>query len=137
MIIHRVDESVIEQFFKNDYRDRGMLKWGGFFLSDHTSALKKMKATRPEKQLPQQDIVQIGKFLNSAWKSKQLVHIQLMALKNEKVESYTGIVQGYRDANIILRQNNESQSLITVNLEDIRNVHKYISSKSWKNGIDK
>ncbi|ODP92844.1 hypothetical protein [Levilactobacillus brevis] len=33
--------TIAEQFLKNKYHDRGMLKWQGFFLSDHTSAIKK------------------------------------------------------------------------------------------------
>ncbi|ANN47739.1 hypothetical protein A6F53_00065 [Levilactobacillus brevis] len=32
---------IAEQFLKNKYHDRGMLKWQGFFLSDHTSSIKK------------------------------------------------------------------------------------------------
>ncbi|KRO15918.1 hypothetical protein [Lacticaseibacillus saniviri] len=33
-------EATAANFFKNDYQDRGMVKWQGYFLSDHTSALK-------------------------------------------------------------------------------------------------
>lgn len=32
---------IAEQFLKNKYHDRGMLKWQVFFLSDHTSAINK------------------------------------------------------------------------------------------------
>lgn len=32
---------VATEFFKNDYHDRGIKKWGGFFLSEHTADLKK------------------------------------------------------------------------------------------------
>lgn len=35
---------VAEQFFKYDYHDRGIKKWGGFFLSEHTAELKKQAA---------------------------------------------------------------------------------------------
>ncbi|KAA8433589.1 hypothetical protein FKV73_02675 [Weissella paramesenteroides] len=37
------DEALQEQlkraahFFEHDYQDRGMVKWQGFFLSDHTA----------------------------------------------------------------------------------------------------
>lgn len=30
---------IITNYFKNDYRERGIVKWQGFFLSDHTSQL--------------------------------------------------------------------------------------------------
>ncbi len=36
--------SLVANYFKNDYRERGLIKWRGFFLSDHTSALKKWQA---------------------------------------------------------------------------------------------
>lgn len=36
------DPNLVRQFFTNDYHDRGMKKWQGFFLSDHTSSLSKM-----------------------------------------------------------------------------------------------
>lgn len=34
---------VAERFFKYDYHDRGIKKWGGFFLSEHTAELKKFE----------------------------------------------------------------------------------------------
>ncbi|MEM0563096.1 hypothetical protein WMC37_10065 [Leuconostoc mesenteroides subsp. mesenteroides] len=34
--------ALINNYFQYDYRDRGIKKWRGFFLSDHTSALRKM-----------------------------------------------------------------------------------------------
>lgn len=32
---------MINNYFQNDYRERGKVKWNGYFLSDHTSALKR------------------------------------------------------------------------------------------------
>ncbi|WP_289978555.1 hypothetical protein [Lactobacillus sp. UCMA15818] len=37
----KIDDEFAEYFFKNFYQDRGMRKWQGSFLSDHTQALKK------------------------------------------------------------------------------------------------
>lgn len=34
-------DDVANDFFKNYYKDRGKIKWSGFFLSEHTAALKK------------------------------------------------------------------------------------------------
>lgn len=34
-------EEIAQYFFTNDYKDRGILKWQGFFLSDHKNSLKK------------------------------------------------------------------------------------------------
>lgn len=34
---------VADNFFKYYYHDRGKIKWSGFFLSEHTAALKENK----------------------------------------------------------------------------------------------
>ena len=31
-------------FFSHDYQDRGMVKWQGYYLSDHTEDVKKKEA---------------------------------------------------------------------------------------------
>jgi hypothetical protein len=36
-----VFSKMINNYFENDYRERGKVKWNGYFLSDHTSALKR------------------------------------------------------------------------------------------------
>ncbi|SOB38355.1 conserved hypothetical protein [Latilactobacillus sakei] len=37
----RFDNKLVTQFLKHDYHDRGMMKWQGFYLSDHTSVRAK------------------------------------------------------------------------------------------------
>ena len=34
--------ALVTNYFQHDYRERGIKKWRGFFLSDHTSALKRV-----------------------------------------------------------------------------------------------
>lgn len=34
-------DAVADNFFKYHYHDRGKIKWQGFFLSEHTAALKR------------------------------------------------------------------------------------------------
>lgn len=36
-------DNVANDFFRNYYNDRGKIKWSGFFLLEHTAALKKNK----------------------------------------------------------------------------------------------
>ncbi|MCI1923190.1 MAG: hypothetical protein LKJ64_03860 [Lentilactobacillus buchneri] len=47
----KFDMDIVNNFFKHDYHDRGMAKWQGFFLSDHTAALKKQKAKEAQQQI--------------------------------------------------------------------------------------
>ena len=41
MLNHYIDDKTVQNFFDYYYHDRGMLKWQGFMLSDHVSALRK------------------------------------------------------------------------------------------------
>ncbi len=34
------DDRLVQRFFEHDYRDRGVIKWQGFYLSDRTADLK-------------------------------------------------------------------------------------------------
>lgn len=36
-------DNVVTDSFQNYYQDRGKIKWSGFFLSEHTTALKTNK----------------------------------------------------------------------------------------------
>ncbi|TFZ24236.1 hypothetical protein E2P76_15695 [Lactiplantibacillus plantarum] len=38
------DLGTVKHFFDHDYHDRGMVKWQGFYLSDHTAALHQQAA---------------------------------------------------------------------------------------------
>lgn len=40
----------VSQYFRNDYRERGKVKWNGFFLSDHTAKLKKDSQLQEEQE---------------------------------------------------------------------------------------
>lgn len=41
-----VDRSYSQYEEVREYRDRGMMKWQGFFLSEHTKAMKEDKAEK-------------------------------------------------------------------------------------------
>ncbi|GKT04157.1 hypothetical protein [Furfurilactobacillus entadae] len=43
------DPELVKMFFHHDYQDRGMLKWQGYYLSDHTSALNKQTLAENER----------------------------------------------------------------------------------------
>lgn len=99
------DDKTATAFFQHDYQDRGMLKWGGFYLSDHTSALAKMHAAEQiEAPLPEQDIAEVSQKLARAWHAKRSVHLQLNVMDDDQVlKLVDGIVCGINDDRIILR----------------------------------
>lgn len=105
MHLHQVpDDEFAQQFFQRDYQDRGMLKWGGFYLSDHTSALAKMHAAeRAERPLPEQTAADVSERLAAAWHSHQPVHLQLNVMdENQRLQLADGLVAGVLDDRIVL-----------------------------------
>ena len=54
--------------YGENYQDRGMVKWAGFYLSEHTNTLSNQ--TVAEKNCPQQkmqmDVDEIGTILSEA-----------------------------------------------------------------------
>ncbi|MFD1549050.1 hypothetical protein [Levilactobacillus fuyuanensis] len=106
MILHQApDDKLATEFFHRDYHDRGMLKWGGFYLSDHTSALAKMHAAeRVEHAQPQQPLTEISRELAAAWHAQQPVHLQLNILDDDQVlTTVDGIVAGVNEDQIVLQ----------------------------------
>jgi hypothetical protein len=80
MKIPKFSDQDAQNFFSHDYIDRGMIKWQGFYLSDHTSALNaeneiKNKILQRE-VLPQMTIKEITDVINMAIVKNDTVKIQ-------------------------------------------------------------
>ncbi len=112
----------VEEFFRT-YQDRGMVKWSGFFLSDHTMKINKDKARRAvvyhkEKEMTSEEISII---LLKAFSDHYPVSIQLKELdENGNLQPYIqGFVEGYNAKNQIIVSGN------LINLNEIN----YISLK--------
>ncbi|HJD99653.1 hypothetical protein [Levilactobacillus brevis] len=105
MLKKESDDQLATQFFQRDYQDRGMLKWGGFYLSDHTSALRKMHAAeQQEAAQPRQSVAVISARLALAWRTHRHVHVQLNVVDaNQAVAVLDGTVAGVTDDQIMVR----------------------------------
>ncbi len=114
------DLGLVNDFFKHDYHDRGMVKWQGFYLSDHTSALNKQTHQLNQKysQRPQQSLATITEILASAYNKKKAVTIQLKEVDQNDMNlpDITTLIHGYNDNDIVIDSNN------FIALNDIRNI---------------
>lgn len=98
-------EQLAQHFFIHRYHDRGMLKWQGFFLSDHTAALDRMQKTKPEKLRRAQKTTDLNHHLMQAWQSQCLVHIQLNVLdENHLPLTVDGQVMGINSDRVVLKK---------------------------------
>ncbi len=116
------NEKELQHFFDYEYRDRGMLKWQGFFLSDHTSALNKEAGTKAPVRLPQQNETEISAKLLHAWQNKRSVIIQLQEVDDEQIpQEIKGTVAGYKDNEIAVQTTIKEKPVMLLQ-EMIRNV---------------
>ncbi|MGR3742064.1 hypothetical protein [Companilactobacillus sp. DQM5] len=94
------DPDLVTAFF-NEYQDRGTMKWQGFYLSDHTAAVK-----NEEKQISndikrihtiEMSESEIQEFINEAIKKQQKVRVELRELTNDLIvqEPIIGKIEGY------------------------------------------
>ncbi len=116
---YHFSQKVVDQFFSHEYQDRGMLKWQGFYLSDHTVAIKKQKYKNKNvaKMKNPQTIALIKQRLYYAMKNCYEVTVQLNELDQElKPIEANGVIEFLNDEEVHLAKNNEFP------LEDIRNV---------------
>ena len=50
MGVNKNFDPALVQRFLDDYQDRGMMKWQGFMLSDHTAKLNKKAKAQAERE---------------------------------------------------------------------------------------
>lgn len=73
------------KYLNDEYQDRGMKKWAGFFLSEHTAEQEKNQKglahiNSPKPQMSEQEI---GEVLQVARLKNKSVAIQIEAIDNE------------------------------------------------------
>lgn len=114
------DLGTVKHFFEHDYHDRGMMKWQGFYLSDHTAALNQQNQQLNAVYVPrpQQSLAELTQVLADAYQSQQLVTIQLKTVdqNNHHLPDITTLIHGYNANDIVIDSNR------FISLQDIRNV---------------
>ena len=94
------DRSYLPYQSARDFQDRGMAKWAGFFLSEHSTALaKKELDIRRLTQLDRQEKFQI---LNQAY--SQQVPIRITFLNQEKLTDVVATVFHLDSKQVLLQE---------------------------------
>ncbi|MCT3206453.1 hypothetical protein WJM93_14160 [Lactiplantibacillus plantarum] len=114
------DLNIVNHFFEHDYHDRGLMKWQGFYLSDHTAALTKQRklAQTQYPSKPQQSLHEITELLSKAYAEKKMVTLQLNEINNnsEHAADLHTCIHGYNEDSIII----DNQQFVLIN--DIQNI---------------
>lgn len=108
-----------------DYQDRGMVKWLGFYLSEHTAEMNAEKNARDLRQQrnPQMSELEIADILHRSYLTKSVVEIQLAVLtaEGQPIADVIGVVCGFDDTLIFLM--NDRMEIQAVSNESIHHVH--------------
>lgn len=93
-------------FFKN-YQDRGMKKWAGYFLSDHTAQINRDNAKKAMlyHKCPTMSQQEASRLLLQAYCNHYQVSVQLKQLddQNNYLPDICGFVAGYSEDRIIIQ----------------------------------
>jgi hypothetical protein len=103
------------------YHDRGMAKWMGFFMSDHTEYMGRRASEKPVEEKPLMTPEARDAVFSAAWQSGGVVAIQLDARDGYYyAPDIEGCVLGV-DSGVICIQTKDGK-LARVPADDIRNV---------------
>lgn len=113
------------------YDDRGMIKWMGWILSDHSAYMEsESQQAQPREVKPEMPAAEISANLEAAWKSGQTVLIQSDTLENNCFTAeYQGVVAGYQGDQVYLQLANDSVKFF--HLDEIRYVELVAADKWW------
>lgn len=114
------DLNIVNRFFEYDFHDRGLMKWQGFYLSDHTAALNQQKVHDQQQYpaKPQQSLTTIGQILATAYNQNQTVNLQLNTVdhNNQHGATITTPILGYNAATIVITNHQ------FININDIQHI---------------
>ena len=101
------DRSYLPYQSARDFQDRGMAKWAGFFLSEHSTALAKKEPDMS--QLTQLDRQEINQLLRQAY--SQQVPIRITFLNKERLTEITATVFHLDSKQILLQKGDHYKGL--------------------------
>lgn len=105
--------------FVRNYDDRGMAKWMGFYLSEHTSEMEKDNTIRNTIYYRREKMseIEISSILDTAYRYRCSVIIQLDALNTEgfAFEDVTGVVEGFNGNKLYLSDVETGIQIVSIN----------------------
>lgn len=110
---------------KQLYPDRKMLKWQGFFLSEHQEAFSEEKNQLPLPELAEQSLQEVSKHLENAWKMKQRLLIQCKEVSvNGERTSFLATVEGFSDNVVFLLEKEQLHTVLIDQLQAVQDIEE-------------
>ena len=103
-----IDRSYLPYQSARDFQDRGMAKWTGFFLSEHSTALQTNHLSLEElRLLSNQDI---RCLLEQAYQQKP--YLSLSSLQDDQIAVYYGQVYSLSPSEVLIKNGQHYHSLL-------------------------
>lgn len=113
---------LVTSYFKNDYRERGKVKWNGYFLSDHTSSLKSEALERHQQteRLPRMTVEDIRQTLMHALLEYHEVVIQqdMQDETGNLFKNIVGSIDGFSDRGVVI----DKEHLLFENIRAVKEI---------------
>lgn len=113
------------------YADRGMAKWLGWLLSDHTAYLSAKKTDQqPTRLLPEMTAKAIDQTLQNAWEKSRPIALQLVPeFASEQAAAVAGAIVGFAAGQVTIMQA-ETGAMVRVQVADVRHAG-LVTPKHW------
>ena len=103
-----IDRSYLPYQSARDFQDRGMAKWAGFFLSEHSTALQTKHLSLEELRLLSNE--EIRHLLKQAYQQK--TDLSLSSLQDNQVAIYYGQVYSLSPSEVLIKNGQHYHSLL-------------------------
>ncbi|VTY22501.1 YolD-like protein [Streptococcus parasanguinis] len=107
-----IDRSYLPYQSAREFQDRGMAKWAGFFLSEHTTALQTKEINRNQLNvLPLSEQIQL---LEQAF--QQQTTISITTLESNQFSTYTGSIHTLSASELLLKSEDHYHRLFLTSI---------------------
>ena len=103
-----IDRSYLPYQSARDFQDRGMAKWAGFFLSEHSTALQTNHVSLEDLRLLSNQ--EICHLLEQAYQQK--TYLSLSSLQNSQIAVYYGQVYTLSPSEVLIKTGQHYHSLL-------------------------
>lgn len=103
-----IDRSYLPYQSARDFQDRGMAKWAGFFLSEHSTALQTNQLSLEELRLLSKQ--EIRHLLEQAY--QQETSLSLSTLQDNRIAVYYGQVYTLSPSEVLIKNSQHYHSLL-------------------------
>lgn len=103
-----IDRSYLPYQSAREFQDRGMAKWAGFFLSEHTTALHTIEIDRS--QLTILSLAEQIQLLEQAFQQQTTISITI--LEGNQFSTYTGSIHTLSASELLLTSDHHYHRLL-------------------------